>query len=276
MTKKILLLILFLSFTTLASATDWCSDANCKGCWRLNVNEDPVSDDSGEGHTGSVTGATFIASAKYGGGYSFNGSSQRIDFGNITESEGAENTVVAWVYNDNITQDHIVIGNYGGTSGILLWFDDSAGGSGRTDTYTAFVRESSGNGQSFVRVEGANSAGVATTWQHVAQTTDCGSTTGLRLYVDGTEDANSPGNLSTVQDSGSTDAGDLQLGESPAGSYDRAGDIDEVALFDDIKDSTDINDMITNGLNGTGEAAERRIFMISMEALCHKQTANGS
>jgi len=35
-------------------AANWCDDVNNKGCWQMNVDEDPITDDSGEGQHGDL------------------------------------------------------------------------------------------------------------------------------------------------------------------------------------------------------------------------------
>ena len=69
MTRKILLLTLSLLFlSSPAWSYNWCTDdAANKGCYLMNVDEDPITDSSGEGNTLTNTGVTYTT-GKYGKG----------------------------------------------------------------------------------------------------------------------------------------------------------------------------------------------------------------
>ena len=76
--------------------TDWTADPACKMAYLMNVNEDPLTDESGEGCTGNRTGGTFVAEAKYGGGYSFDGINDEVDCGAVNELNPTTNDF-SWV-----------------------------------------------------------------------------------------------------------------------------------------------------------------------------------
>lgn len=63
--------------------------------YSLNTNTTPVPDDSGNGHTGTVSGATWTTSGYVGGAYTFNGTNW-ISSGSITNI-GTNFTVTAWM-----------------------------------------------------------------------------------------------------------------------------------------------------------------------------------
>lgn len=66
----------------------------------------------------------------------------------------------------------------------LLWQDDNAFNSGRTDTYSFSIRYTNG---SQVRVEGNTSAALEDTWQSVGGRFKRNTIAGLDLWVDGTK-----------------------------------------------------------------------------------------
>ena len=117
-------------------------------------------------------------------------SSQDISFGDITFLDGLSTiSGHAWFNADNVTQDHVIVSKSQAGSHTLQFFQDNVGStSGRTDTFTIFIRLSGVS----AKVEGAQNAASAGTWIPVGFSWEAGSATGLRLYINGSEDANSP------------------------------------------------------------------------------------
>lgn len=158
--------------------------------------------------------------------FTFDGTDDSVHWGDLIDSETAL-TVSAWVYNDNVAQDHCVLSNRNaGAVGILWWTDDTAFTSGRTDTYSLIVHD----GTNFMQLEGATGAASASAWQHLLFSFAANSATGLELWIDGTEDANSPGDVTSVNHTGSTGA-NWTAGERPTGQFDRLGDLAEMAVW---------------------------------------------
>ena len=174
----------------------------------------------------------------------------------------------AWVKHDTLTTDDAIIGKLASTSvdGPLLQRDDVAATSGRTDTYKISVAD--GGDTDVGELEGATNASVSGVWTHVCATMDLGSATGLRLYVNGTEDANSPTSLALI---GSFDSGTTQLSiGATAEAANRAfdGRIDDARIYNTILTAANVSDLyagvhISSGLvqwwkfDNTGRAADR-------------------
>jgi len=155
-------------------------------------------DYSGSGNNGGVVAANNLPawSSADGGIRDFDGIDDYITLGNLAYLDGTGPvTIMAWVYHNDNTTDNGILEQIGGSAeGILFWKDDSAGG--RTDTYSVRIENTAGSAN--ITINGANNAAVAGVWHHVAISIDVGSANGLRLYVEGVEDANSPSSLSTV------------------------------------------------------------------------------
>jgi hypothetical protein len=165
--------------------------------------------------------------------YDFDGANDSINWGDIPVIDDATAlTVSAWVWNDNLTQDHFIFGQRDATTkGILFWTDDVGFNSGRTNTYDIFVKESSG--VSTAQIEGATNAAASAQWQHVLFSFDANVAGGLQLWVDGSEDANSPVTTSGVDDAGGNNA-DFKAGENTSGSQDRNGRLAEIAAWNRV------------------------------------------
>lgn len=125
------------------------------------------------------------------------GTNDYVTAGDIAAIDTAtELSVCAWVNHDTITTDDTIVSkaNETLTAGFLLFRDDVCFIGGCTDTYTINVQDSADTDSAVI--EGATNASPATTDTLVCFTYTSNDANGLRLYVDGTEDANSP--VSTV------------------------------------------------------------------------------
>jgi len=260
-----LIVLLILLNSSFVEAYDWTQDADAEATWLLDVSDNPTPDATAS-FDGTVTGATHATASpakSYSTGYyTFDGSNDEINFGDIPAIDDSSIVSgVAWVYQNNITQDHWIFGHYNGTSGLFWMFDDTSAGSGRTDIYRIFTRESAGAGQGLVNLETPTSGATAGDWEHVAFSWQANVSSGLRLWVDGIEVADSP--VSTVgnNDFGLTSA-DFRAGETNTGVSDRNGRQDELGVFTVILDGTDINDIMTNGLL-QAVVTSRRIMIIN-------------
>ena len=219
----------------------------------MDIDEDPLTDSSGEGNTGALQSAghpNFTATAYFDGGYIFDNINDFINGGDLDVFDSAtEISFVGWFYVDQISADDYMIENadaYGG--GGFLWFRDDIFGA-RTDVYRVTLYDSAD--ASATDLATPSSSTPATTWTHVAFTADLGSATGLRLYVGGVEVGDSPADISAIGaiDSG---AGTLTLGTNSFAALGKYfdGTMDEIAGFIDILTSTEINDIMDNGLEG--------------------------
>jgi hypothetical protein len=168
------------------------------------------------------------------GGIDFDPSNEYVDMGDVAAVDTASAlTVSAWVYHNSITADNAIVSKTasGSDPGFKLWRDDSAFFSGRTDTYTISYQESDGAGGTFAVVESAQDAAANIgVWTHVVATYQENIANGLRLYINGDEDTNSPVSTVGVDD---IDAGavSLRIGILDDDTRDFDGIIDEVAIW---------------------------------------------
>jgi hypothetical protein len=168
------------------------------GYWLFNEGAGSQAQDLSpyENH-GTLVGPTWVGSNR-GAVLGFNGGDgDYVDCGDIDAIDNATKlSVCAWVYHDNITDDQYIATKRGGNDddGFLLIRDDVGSVSGRTDIYTVLVLESTGAANR--RIESAQDASPLQTWTHVCFTYEENIANGLRLYINGVEDANSP--VSTV------------------------------------------------------------------------------
>lgn len=148
--------------------------------------------------------------------------------GNTTTIEGlAEASVCAWIKYApaSVTTDGAIVSRYlGSLNGWLLWVDDTAALSGRTDTIS-FSIDPGVDGPG--RVEG--STGLVTTgvWDHYCGTFKGG--TYIRLYKNGKLDTQ---NTSSIASFVNTDSANLYIGriEHASPRY-FEGQIDDVRIY---------------------------------------------
>ena len=155
------------------------------------------------------------------------GDSDWIDFGDTTILDGA--TLIcghARVKISDLTADHTVYEKISGFgNGFVLFMDDV--GPARTDSWTIFLAENDHQ----IRVEGATGSAVVGAYQAVGWSYIQGDANGLRLYIDGVEDANSPASTAALAAFPNV-ALPLVIGRHDAGA-DRyfAGDLGPIALW---------------------------------------------
>ena len=187
-----------------------------------------VSDVSGLGHTGTISGASWTTSGKFGNALSFNGTSNWVTISDANDLDlTTAMTLEAWVNPTTVnsaSRDVIYKGN---------------------DNYYLEATTTNGSlpaGGAIVGSSYAEAYGTATlptnTWTHLAATFD-GTT--LRLYVNGAQ-------VSSVAKAGSivTSTNALQIGgDSIHGQY-FAGLIDDVRVYNTALSQSEIaTDMIT-------------------------------
>ena len=172
-----------------------------------------MSDVSGNGHTGAISGASWTAQGRYGGALSFNGSSNLVTVGaspllNLTSGM----TLEAWI---NPTAAS-------GTRDVLIKEGTNV------DLYNLYARNWRGRPESNVYAGGANRVAEGATlptntWSHLAGTYD-GTT--LRLYVNGVQVA-SAAYSGTI----GTSSGPLRIGGNSLWGEYFQGAIDEVRIY---------------------------------------------
>ncbi|HET7208804.1 MAG TPA: LamG-like jellyroll fold domain-containing protein, partial [Terriglobales bacterium] len=189
-----------------------------------------VTDSSGNGNNGSISGATWTTAGKFGGALSFNGTSSRViinDSASLHLSTGM--TLEAWVAPSSVPtnwQDVVYKEND-------IYFLEA--GSSVTNSPPAIGATFSSQGSQFMP---GVSALPANTWTHLAATYD-GAT--LRLYLNGVQVAGR-----SISDSLTSSSNALQIGGDAAFGQYFKGIIDEVRVYNRALATSEIqNDMIT-------------------------------
>lgn len=197
------------------------------GVWHL----DSSYDDSGPGSWNLSNAGATPAQANIGYGI-HNNSSSYLSAGNITTIGGADSlTGSIWVKMDDLNSDGALFakGNWGPVLPILFWRDEKGNNSGRTNTFSILVY---GNNVS-KRIEGESEIANDRDWHHVAFTFAAGASDGLRLYVDGVEDPNSPVDVSAIS-SLVSNSESFRIGRSSSSSS-LQGTLDEARLSSKVR-----------------------------------------
>ena len=167
-------------------------------------------DASGNGHAGTLAGATWTT-GRYGGGLSFNGTSAYVGLGSLGTFYNTAFTLEAWVQKQTAKNDVAIVGSWAG-SGPMLWVDHLA---------SHYQLTLGSNGISGYLDSGHNP--IAGQWQHLAATYD-GTT--ARYYIDGTEVAS----RAVTGSVGSSNIWRIgAYGTTPGGFFD--GVIDDVRIY---------------------------------------------
>jgi Concanavalin A-like lectin/glucanases superfamily/Bacterial Ig-like domain/Bacterial Ig domain len=187
-----------------------------------------VADQSGNGHVGTISGATWTT-GKNGAGLSFDGTSASVNLGGLGTFYQSGFTLEAWVKKTSATKNDVaVVGTWTGSGGPMVWVDHIATRYHLTLGSTLSTYLDSGRNP------------VAGTWQHLAATYD-GTT--ARFYVDGTE-------VATRTFSGSVGSSDNwrigAYGASPTGFFD--GVVDDVRIYDGALTAAAVQDDMNTGV----------------------------
>jgi hypothetical protein len=185
-------------------------------------------DASGNGHAGTVVGASWTPGGRHGGALSFDGSSNYVGLGGLGTFYQSGFTLQAWVQKATTKNDVAVVGTWAG-SGPMIWVDHLA------SRYHLTLD----GGLSNYLDSGHNP--VTATWQHLAATYD-GST--ARFYIDGTQVAS----RAVGGGAGNSDVWRIgAYGGSPGGFFD--GLIDDVRIYNRALTAgeiqTDMNQPVT-------------------------------
>lgn len=245
MMKRILLALLLLSLSNPAWATNWCEDANVVGCWDFSDGSGTtLTDQSSNNNDGSFKGSGEPAWASISGTgapsyvdymLTFDGSNDYVDLGTEDDFEGhTALTATVWINADDQNAMQRVL-HKNGSWNIAL------GDQGSTFDITF------GLYQSGFSYEISDLTITYSEWHHIAGSWDAsGSWT---IYIDGVV-SGTPGTKSGTTPT-SSDPFRMGLDEDNSSSP-FSGDMTENAYFSDAKDSTDINDIMDNGLVQAG------------------------
>ena len=167
----------------------------------LSLNQDVIGfysfdttlDLFGIGPSISFQNGAFISNAtRVRGDYlELDGVDDYVSLGDVSAVDGAEEfSASAWIRLDSLTSDDTILskGQFSTGQPLIFWRDDDGAVFGRTDTISVLISDGSGD----VRIEGSTNAISNLHWHHVAFTFKANDPQGLRLYINGVEDVNSP------------------------------------------------------------------------------------
>lgn len=250
MILRILSAILLLNFwiAPAIAATNWCGSANTAGAYKFEETSGSIIDCSTHGNNGSIsnsTGVTQGVTGKYGKALRGTaGNNEKAAFNNSAFDNLASISVAVWAYNrtygsgDGFLSDNASIINKSyrawalnfKATNQLRWSVHYSGGTAQWDTST-----------------GNTTTGA---WQHYA-VTHVRNTNGKPIfYINGVSQSVSQGNNgdSTIDNDSGLDVTILQnsldLGEIDS-------DLDELIVYSGILTSTDVNELMTSGVDGS-------------------------
>ena len=185
-----------------------------------------VTDASGSGNTGTISGGVTHVTGKIGGALSFNGTTGRVTVADSTSLDITHAlTVAAWVRSGSTGTQYLVKkADIDATNGYELSL---------ADTGKPFFRLNQASSGNTYRVNGPSPiAANGSTWVHLAGVYD-GTT--MTLYVNGVAVASAPGPASI-----GTNSGPLVMGDQPSGGYPFLGALDDVRVYDRALSASEI------------------------------------
>lgn len=272
--KQILLLsVIFLLYIPICSATVWINEADCEGAWLFEDSGDPYNDNSAAGNDGTAAGNPTHATASPPAGVNSTGyitldgddsiyyHSHIPDYDDLTVG-----TIVCYVNLSSFVgiQPFFSYTEAVGTDEVMYfqWND--------TDNEIEFLIK----GNNVDVIDGkTNTSGIdweGDGWHHFAYDTD---TNHNKIYMDGVDTTMSydVGSGTSATRAFFDDLSDAEVDRMyharayyGGGTFDDyiTGDIDECAIFSSSHDSTEINDIMDNGLNPSAVAARGQVIMI--------------
>lgn len=197
------------------------------GYWKMNEGYGSTVYDSGTGGTnGTASNTTWSLGGKYDKALQFNGSNSGVSFGTTDFFGGkSEGTICTWLRfgYPTVGGDGAILSNYNNsTIGWLMWVDDDAANSGRTNTISFAADPNVAGG----RVEGSTNLVTPGVWDHY-----CAVFKGseyIKLYKNGKLDQQQTTSVPAVFSTGSSYT--TYIGRSMDGRY-FSGDIDEMKVL---------------------------------------------
>jgi hypothetical protein len=252
--KKLLLILALVGWCGSVGATNYCTDVSNapSGCYNIeNGSGQTVTDQSSNGYDGaflnsthptwstSVPGSPFIGTSTKS--LLFDGASGYVVSSTLSNMFQATYNAsgVAWIYPSGLGE--------GNNGRIFSRYDESAVNFQLFLTGTNTLRFYR-SGSTALNVVTSNNKINLTQWNHVAFTWDGSVTaTNVHIYVNGTE------TTYQTQTNGNTfgsfyKSGDFYIGNRQLDDGTFYGNIDEASTFLSILTSTQINDIMDNGL----------------------------
>ncbi|GMX58972.1 MAG: hypothetical protein MCSN_6270 [Candidatus Microsyncoccus archaeolyticus] len=218
---------------------------NIAGEWNLDEGTgSSVYDFSGNGNTGTITGATWEtnrANCVLGKCLSFSGSNQYIEKTSPSDLPSGQSarTISVWIYPNNVNP-----------GGVLVALNNSAGSSQSFIINTAYISSNTYlftdgiNSNNNITISGTEIAQTGK-WNHVAFVFD--GSTGWKYYLNG--ENKKSGSFSTTINTVVTSFSIGRRGDGANTGYYWPGKIDEVVVFDGATTSIFIKNYYVSSLN---------------------------
>lgn len=245
--KKILLLIVFLLLHSQVYATNWCEDADIEGCWTFEEASGNIEDQSTNNIDGTVSGCSYRSTGKFTYGLSFDGSNDYVNFGDVTFLDGKDDaTFVIWL---KTASDFSSLGKAVSVfrkdgSWTPIQYNNSESKWKAHLWTTSFASHTLSDG--YVSEDDS--------YNHYAYTYNSSTRQAYKNAVAFEANFNDTGNMADA-------ATNFYLGGNAA-AENYAGKMDDVAIFSIALDSTDIDDIMDNGLVQTAGATRNRLMMV--------------
>ncbi|MCK5416696.1 hypothetical protein KAI92_04680, partial [Candidatus Parcubacteria bacterium] len=225
---------------------DEASSGDADGATLIDSSDPPAG--GAYNGTGSSTGSGLdYVSGKFGSALDFDGADDFVGIGDLDVVDNASQlSVCSWVYHDGLSWDQYIAMN--GSDAGFRFFKDTVGSSARTDMYRIIVKETGGT---TAYIESESDTAILQQWRHVCFTYTEDSLNGLRLYINGLEDPNSPVDTSGIID---IDSGVEEFAiSSNSGNSEFNGKIDDVRVYNYVLSESMIKEVYNNGRVRFGE-----------------------
>jgi len=220
--------------------------------WKLDESSGNALDAENSNDGTVVGGVTQGASGKLGTAYSFSGSGQYVDFGDIAALDGITKlSAFCWINRGGTlnTSDAILTKWNYATQGNFGWQTGNLAG----DEMSIFIATSLTDPGSGCRVDTTNANQTTNTFYHVGFVFDgtlSGDSNRLKFYQDGTQLSVSQG-AGAVPASLQSPAADFLMGRFIGLGRYYPGTIDEVGVWDKALTSSEITELYNSGTGVT-------------------------
>ena len=206
--------------------------------YKLDTNATTQPDSKGS-NDGTVSGATYTASGKINGGYSFDGTNDRVSItGAALKAISGSFSVSLWMKDDSSTEAFAhCIGRGTWQSGAWHIQRDPNDRSGSSGNSVRLLMFSSGINEVYATTQVFGTGN----WHHIVITYDS-SDRGMEIYIDGSSEG-----TATKGDTFATSAYETRIGEQPDGNRDFKGYIDEVGIWTRVLTSAEVTSLYNSG-----------------------------
>ena len=208
------------------------SNLGLVGYWPMNEGRGTkAGDSSGQGNTGTITGATWI-NGKRGGALSFNGSSNWVNISNSTTLNQANFTAFAWFKTTSSSDQKIISNNI------------------------SYHQLQTLNGHLRICVNGCTEGSTIVNDNKWHLAVVVGDATSIRAYLDGNSTAEITQSVSSNDMTGTFSIGKVGNGDS---SYPFNGLIDDVRIYNRALTAAEIQNLYKQGSATIGTSYENRL-----------------